>query len=376
VLSWIHDRLELRRLVRWAEREAVALESSERVLLDLFGECSLIYLAESDHFVHEAHVMRRAVLPPLLRMGATAVLEELSAADGRVLQRFLESGDAGALDQVATFGDSSGLRSDRDDRLGGLLRDQGGRYPFAAMKSEHRWSLEALRPFPHDHIGIDLDAVPGAAYRELRLERVPGDSRASEMDRLRAWLAEHPSDLAIVEPLLDGLELVEASHRARSWAEVEAALARREEGMIRRAELALGRGHTRAVVVGHCGHLSRARGVVRLDDRAGPPPRALGVALAEGRRVGAIWMLHAEGTSSHPFADVPTRHGVRRGTVNAALAGVGEAFFLPIRGTEGERLLSTEQLLSWSFGARFRASLAAVADAVVFFRTVTPLRAS
>ncbi|MGE3509314.1 MAG: hypothetical protein AB7N65_10570 [Vicinamibacterales bacterium] len=358
--------------MRWAETSAVPLERAPEVLARCLPDARVVFVAESDHFAHETHLARRALLPYLVDRGARALLEEIAASDGRRIQRYLDTGQPGWLDRVATFGNTAVLRTDRDDRMGGLLATPS--YPFAAMRFEHQRTLDTVAGRGICFVGLDMDALPGGVYEDIDgLSRVAGESRADEIRRLSAIAATRPDQAVALSAHLDGLRFLEACAGAQDWSGIQVAMTEREAGLFGRAAAALAI-HPDAVVLGHVGHLVRAPAAMRmLDVLAGPPPRTLGSRIAERGPVASIWTLHGEGSTAHALAGLPETHALVPGTLNALLSGVGEAFVLPIRGTEGEVLLDDPMICTWQNGGRFEARLARQADAIVFFRRITPL---
>jgi erythromycin esterase-like protein len=420
---------EARRFVRWATANAIQLDpdrpeslAPERfAALDaLLAGKRIVYLAESDHFLHETYVFRRLLLPYLFSRGWRWIGEEIGASDGSRIDAYLATGDERVLDRVATFGYRGAGRTDRDDSATGLLREGAPVYPHAGMKSEQRSLLRAVRELDAGaatgasrprFFGFDIDAIVGGAYEDLaqllgthpedatlrevfaRLERVCGESRRDEIARIEGVLAlvrkrrasleallgadEYDSTVTVLASLRDSLEFVADAFPATDWRVVSDAMARREEAMLRRVRHVLSRlgAGEKLVLQGHAGHLCKRWPAVRpLEMWAGPPPLNLGTALAEehGDEVFSIWMIHGHGRSAQPFSTLPAELSILPGTLNAVLAEVGSCFLLPV--TSGATLLRRERDISWMYNAIIRTRLADQADAVFFVREVGPLR--
>jgi erythromycin esterase-like protein len=180
--------------------------------------------------------------------------------------------------------------------------------------------------------------------------------------------------------LRGGLEFVDATRPAADWPDVAPAIAMREGAMVALARSVLVERHGAGVVLmGHAAHLARdSRSMHLLDTGAGPAADTLGSVLARDHpgRVLSIWLLHGSGEDSQPLRSLPTRYPLVRGTLNEALAELGDSFLLPLT-TPGPlpELLRHEQEIRWIYGAGCRTRLTDQTDAIVFVRHAHPLAA-
>jgi erythromycin esterase-like protein len=433
---WLRRQLEshgpgARRFEAWASANAIHLEPAAVEPVDVerlapldghLADKRIIYLAESDHFIHETHVFRQLLTPYLFSRGWRWIGEELGASDGGRIDQYLATGDESWLDRVAMFGYRDARRTDRDDTPTGLLRDAWGpSYPQAAMKAEQVSRLRKLRRLSEARppgtsrlrfFGFDIDAAVGGGYEDVNgllsphredsrirelasaLERVGGESAGEELARLERVLQhmqEHRPSLeealgagtyeallSSVLSLRDSLKFVAVAHPATDWPTVAEAMAEREEAMfqrVRRVLSRLGPGE-KVILQGHAAHLSKDWPSVRqLSVWAGPPKQNLGTRLLAEYpgQVFSIWMVHGRGRSAQPFTSLPSELHLVPGTLNALLARVGACFLLPTTGV-GAEWLSRERELTWMYNGLLRTPVARQADALFFVRTVGPLR--
>lgn len=106
------------------------------VLDDSLTGKRVVYLGEEDHWVREKTEYRLLLLRYLFSRGWRFVGEELGRSDGVRLDRYLETGDESWLARMATHGYRGALRSDRDDKPTGLLKDSAVRYPTAEFAAD------------------------------------------------------------------------------------------------------------------------------------------------------------------------------------------------------------------------------------------------
>ncbi|WPB75264.1 hypothetical protein KYC5002_40505 [Archangium violaceum] len=433
---WLRRQLEshapgARRFETWASANAVHLDPTAVEPMDVerlaaldghLAHKRIVYLAESDHFLHETHVFRQLLTPYLFSRGWRWIGEELGASDGGRIDQYLATGDESWLDRVATFGYRGARRTDRDDTPTGLLRDAWGpSYPQAAMKAEQVSRLRKLRRMSEDRppgtarlgfFGFDIDASVGGGYEDVdgllsahredprlralvsMLERVGGESAEEELARLERLLqhmrehrpalegvlraGSYDALLSAVLTLRDSLKFVSVAHPATDWAVVTKAMAEREEAMfqrVRRMLSRLGPGE-KLILQGHAAHLSKDWPSVRqFSVWAGPPRHNLGTRLCAEYpgQVFSIWMVHGRGRSAQPFTTLPSELHLVPGTLNALLARVGACFLLPTTGP-GAQWLSRERDLTWMYNGLLRTPVARQADALFFIRDVEPLR--
>ena len=88
-----------------------------------------------------------------------------------------------------------------------------------------------------------------------------------------------------------------------------------------------------------------------------------------------MWMLCGQGRDSGQFASLSRRVASPRGTLNAVLSDVGDAFVLPLY-ADDERaapLRETQSIVSM-YGSQYRCVPTEQLDAIFFVREVSPLR--
>lgn len=405
----------------WAAKRAVHIKDLDAADPDrlapldgLLAGKRLVFLGEADHFVGELLGFRTLLLRYLIGHGFRWIGEELGVCDGLRIDRYLESGDEAWLRRLPSFGCREGTRTDRDDSLASLFGGQD--YPSEAMRWAHAELARRLRhevdgPDRLHWFGMDADNAPGGAYEDVvellaskgpaadtvaqELARVPGESLTQEVERLGAVLTRvdglrealteeiggdtaaqvHRSLLALRE----GLIFVRDSREATDWAQLGAPMARRESTMVTQARSVIAglRADQNVVLLGHAAHLSKdwpsAR---RLNTGAGPPPASLGTQLTRDHpgQVLSVWLLHGSGRDSQPLTSLPREYALAKGSLNEALAQVGECFLLPLGPPETlPELLCGAQDVRWIYGAGCRTRITAQADAVFFVRESTPL---
>ena len=401
-MSWLAGR----RLARWVNEHATPVEiadveSAARADVEalawldpLVAGKRFAFVGEANHFVHEKLGYRLFVTRYLASRGFTVLLEELAWSDGVRIDRYLESGDEACLDRVGTFGYEGDARPDRDDRWTGYLAQAREHYPSAAFKREHVRLLRALRelrPRPSNY-GFDVDYQPGAGYAhlgeldgELRAlaDRVPGESLKAEiarLERLVRALEARPSgaaQLRTARSLRDGHRYTALIKDAPTLESLRPGMAFRESVMHAQADdvVALHPG-ARFIVFAHDLHLARDDARVGSSPGVGPgggQVDSIGTHLAKRHpgQVFTIWMLDFEGRDSQPIAALGNRVRAPRGSLNAALARAGDAFFVPVRGP-----LAARHPVAFMYGSTTDVDLGAQADALYFSRRVSPLQAS
>lgn len=412
--------------VRWARRNAIhfpvgdALASAVPSQLDpvasLLRDKRIVYLGEANHFIREKVDYRLLFLRALHGHGFDTVLEEIAWSDGVWIDRFLRTGDASALEHIGTFGHHAPARDDRDDAPAGILAAHLERQPTRGLAFEGRRFLRALREIgAFRFYGFDVDYDAGAGYEIAlplladarsdaaqalcaRLERVPGETLEEEATRLDDAVAELDRNAG---PLVDelgadvlrtlrhalrscaqGQRYVAASRDVPSYEALAPAMALREAIMEEHVQRVLQeRPDDRLVLLSHDLHLAREDAGIRGPDGVvgpgGGTRPSVGCALAGqyGDDVGVVWMLEGKGHDASPLPGWSGSFESPRGTLNALLSKVGDAFALPTRSSDpGARLLAEE--IDWMSmnGARFRCVVRDQADVLFFVREVSPLR--
>jgi erythromycin esterase-like protein len=385
----------------------------------------VVFLGEEDHWVHEKNDFRILLLRYLISRGWRHVGEELGRSDGLRVDRYLETGDSSHLSGIATYGCRDALRTDRDDRPSGILKESYDRYPVKEFASEQTRLAEALlhlnqtREAGTDRIhffGFDIDALAGGGYRDLeellgseesdndisnireRLKPVPGETVREEISRLKSaatMIADRRRPLMQslgeerylnllhwTETLRDSFEFIFTANPASDMKTLNRAMAFRERVMSRHVSQALEKmkPDDRLVLMGHNRHLSKDMHLIRNKGGAVPGGRrtnSLGAFVNEwtGGSVFSIWMLHDCGLSSQPFSSLGSKYTTVPGSLNAALAEVGEAFLL-LTASDDRRadVLKRPVEIAGIYNIPYRTAIAKQADAIFFKREVSPLR--
>jgi erythromycin esterase-like protein len=405
-----------RAFVRWARERAIPLELGPgtdpevlRPLDPLLAGRRIVFLGESNHFVHEKYAYRLLFLRWLHSRGWRVLGEELGWSDGWRVDRYLATGDEAELERVTAYGYRGCRRSDRDDEPTGVLAGILAHQPEAALRAEQVRFARALRRVGGMRFfGFDVDYEPGAGYevleallgdrfRELGLARVPGESLGEEIARIDRALAASGEPQASdagrsLRTLRESLDYVRMAHPAASYPALRPAMAHRERVMHEHVDHVLARlgGEEKLVLMGHNAHLAKA------DRRIRPPwgLRALRRGVGPGggqvpclgthvcaRRPGevfAVWMLEDRGHDSSPLPGSDRTVHPAPGTLNAALARVGPAAFVLPTVSDQPRsgLLRCEVEVASMYGTRSRLRPVEQADALCFVREVSPLRES
>ncbi|XOV82473.1 MAG: hypothetical protein ACFHXK_16630 [bacterium] len=327
-----------------------------------WGGVQLVFLGETNHFVHEKVDFRLWWLRRLAQGRRLVIGEELGWSDGRRIAAYLSDGDLSHLHAVATFGFKGHLRTDRNDSPTGVFADSLHRYPYALMGAEHTRFYQALRELQavDDYFGFDVDSPPGGAYKDIErrrpaldqagmpedfwggLQRVQGETLDEEVHRLRHLMgvfAGAPGFELIREDLLSLTESLEYTALFKDATDYEAtrpAMAFREQTMKRRLDDVLQHtdSNTLVVLMGHAFHLAKNDHLM-LEQSIGPgggEVSSLGHYLVQerGLEASSIWMVYAAGEDSQPICDLPRRADYPDHTINAALSVYDFPIVLPV----------------------------------------------
>ncbi len=361
----------------------------------------LVFLGETNHFIHEKTEFR---LWWLRRLGAhhrLVVGEELGWSDSRDVARYLADGDEAHLDRLATFGDRSHVRPDRDDWPTGVLRASFDAYPTALFKAEQVRFYRGLRTIPSlRFFGFDIDAA-GTGYADIelnrnaadvnaafwaRLARVPDETLSDEADRLASSIAllPHSGDPKIAEvredlqSMIETLRYTALAHPAADYEALRPAMAYRETTLKRRVD------RMRAsladdevlVLMAHAFHLAKN------DDRiasvgvgpGGDQMRSLGHHLVADLALPAysVWLLYGGGKDSQPFPDLPRIARYPAESLNAQLARRGVPLIVPV--APGAHALAREVGVGHVYNLVVPVHLPSQTDAIFFVPRVTPMQ--
>ncbi|MGE5652853.1 MAG: erythromycin esterase family protein [Bacillota bacterium] len=418
----------------WAKEHAIAFERTDLKntgteaflpLDELLKGKRIVYLGEEDHWVREKNEYRLLLLRYLVSRGWRVIGEELSFFDGLRVNRYLQTGDEPELQRVATYGYRGGIRTDRDDRPTGILKDTWQNYPVQGFAASQMGLARALRELNRGLIesteqmlhfsGFDLDGTFGGGYeeldqllssvvqvalvRELRsaLARSPGETIAQEVERIERvhrQIDANREELVSsfgegwttnlerwMLTLRDGLEFARVANPAADWATLNAAMAQRELAMQRHVVQVLDNmgPEEKLILMGHNRHLAKMSATIKAQGGGAPgggrvPPLGTYLHQRYPGQVFAVWMLNERGRSAQPYTWLSSEYSSAPGSLNSILASVGDAFLLPTVSSDPRaRLLSTEQEIIGLYGVPFRTAVADQADAIFFVREVTPV---
>jgi erythromycin esterase-like protein len=378
---------------------AVAAEDVHRlaVIDAALTNARLVFLGETNHFIHEKTDFRLWWLKRLARHHRLVVGEELGWSDGRDVARYLADGDEMHLDRLATFGDRSHVRTDRDDQPAGVLRASFDAYPTALFKAEQTRFYRELRTMaPVRFFGFDIDAA-GAGYADAeahrgvagidgefwtRLARVPGESWLEEADRLTSLLPRLPATVGELredlQSMIETLRYTALAHPAPDYDALRPAMAYRETTLKRRVERMI---HSLAddevlVLMAHAFHLAKR------DDRikgvgvgpGGDQVSSLGHHLFANTQlqVYSVWLLYGGGHDSQPFPDLPRAASYPVDSLNGHLARRGSASVVPV--APGADALARDVGIGHMYNLVVPVHVPSQADAIFFVPQVTPLQ--
>ena len=370
-------------------------------------QAEFVALGELNHFVHEKSDFRLYLSRYLLSRGYRNFAEELGWSDGVRVDRYYRTGDDHELERLPSFGYSGHMRPDRDDRPSGVLKAPFDAYPVALFRAEQARYYRGFRTAGEHtrHFGFDIDALPGGTYEDIddllaRHEVVPavrqfrralspvkGETPQEEAARLRRTLGplseitsavgeEHACAIAVgLTALADSLDYIAMTYSAATYEALRPGMAFREDAMKRRIEAIEGLCHGPLVLMGHALHLAKDDRPVWFRAGVGPGggwTTSLGHHIAQtlGRRVLSVLFLYGGGEDSQPFKDLPRRASYPPDSLNALLAEFG----IPLFFRTDAAAFDQSSKIGHMYNAIVEAPLRALADAVFFLPSVTPLR--
>lgn len=388
--------------VSWARKAAIPLpdpiEATPALRAFLREELAgkrVLYLGESDHFIHEKVDYRLAFARAARPCGFDWIGEEMGWSDGLRVDDWLHDRPGASLDHVTLFGFRGDERRDRDDSPTGILKQS--RSLATGFAFEHRRLLEGLRELARAQpglrlFGFDVDGAPGGAYVDLAargvggLDRVAGESLGAEIERLTRCIDEagigDPTALTSLTTLRDSLAYVAMAHPAPSWEALRPAMALRERVMHRHVDTVIDQlpAERGLVLWGHDLHLARDDdGITGLEGigPGGGEVESLGqhVARRHPDDLYVVWMVCGRGEDAQPLQGLPCELRPPRQSLNALLARVGGSFLLPVRRNDrGARTLRRAHRLYHLYNAGVTVRPAEQVDALCFIERMTPLR--
>ncbi len=342
---------------------AISLDDPKvEAVVDEVAAARVVYLGETNHFVHEKTDFRLWWLSQLGTRKRLVIGEEIAHLDGEEIDGFLHDGDARHLDRVATFGYNGRKRTDRDDWPPVF---KSSAYPHAGMRYEHERLYAAIRHkgAVERFFGFDVDA-DGAGSAE----RVFGETLDDELMRLEAT-----GDTSRTQ--IDSLRYLQLMAGATEFEQTRAAMAYREDVMKRRVDEVLAATDPAHLIVllAHAFHLAKDDACFGSEAGIGPgggQANSLGHYLTQekGLDTSSVWMLCGEGMGSQPLASLPNKLRYPRRSLNRQLLAELEDVALLRCGPRG--MVGVGNL----YNTVAEVELARQADCVMFFPTVTPLQ--
>ena len=431
----VFGRPSTRRFVQWAREQAAFLDPEGAAAGDIeklsfldeaIQNKRVVFLGESNHFIHEKYGFRLLFLRYLFSRGWRHVGEEMGWSDGARVDRYLADGLEDHLDRVAIYGFHGARRADRDDRPTGILRDSFENYPEAAFRAEQVGFARALRalsegrPAGADRLrffGFDVDALPGGGYEDVeellepvrgdpaveelraRLSRASGETLEQEVERLTRAVSFAEAQRRRLEAVLgperfrrlmqdlgclrDSFDWMRLAHPAQDFDALNVAMAARE-GVMHRTLLHVLSGlgpKDRVVLMSHSLHLTRdSRRIQGFLQGAMPggkrlPPVGDFVHRLLPGEVFSVWMLYDRGRDAQPYRWLSQELTSVPGSLNAALAEIGPAFVLATGSPDPRAgLLRRPMKMVHTSNAVCLAAVAEQTDALYFVREVSPLR--
>ena len=373
----------------WVKEHAVEIDTldwrkadlSRLAVLDKLLEGKrVVYLGEPDHYVREKYDFQLIFIRYLFERGWRHVGMEMGRADGRRIDRFLETGDMESLERVASYGYRGDERANRKDIPKDLTPKKSDRTFVTDIHAEQFWFQKQLRSLneslpagePRLHwFGFDADLRPGGAYVDAEallrpheadplarkilhlLTRPEKEVRSDEIARVRGVLAMLNGDAVGVRKLLgtadaveltrslrclaDGLSFIEAGSKGPNSDEWLPAMASREETMFRQMDDVLGDlpPDAKIILLGGYMHLSKSSDVLQFGAIDEATASAMWPSIGDHvdkklpGEVYSIWMLYDHGRHGVPMRPDPIQEVTSDPrTVEHLLARAGDVFFL------------------------------------------------
>lgn len=383
----------------------------------------IVYLGASDHWISEKYDYRLLLIKYLVGKGWRHIGMEMDVCDGRRVDRYLATGDDTYLKRVALYGYQGGEREDRDDRPQGFPGIENSNFRKGVWKQIQRF-LGELRTVSEDRLpgserlhwfGFDLGLFPSVAYEDAesilsahtsdplvqgltrRMERVEGETRAEEAQRLKDLLSFIERDPGRVITILGETEtkllvrtlrhqaenvlFQEASKNGPSTMDWVKGLMRREQHDIKVLDEIFEElpPDAKVILMGHNLHLNKDSNNIGF----GPiGASALNMWVSVGTHLArrfpgevyAVWMMYDHGrhnsvTSPAALEEVPSNPA----TIEHLLAKAGGVFYLPLGTGDRREDLLHERRQFLQNGTIANGVVADQADALFFVREATAL---
>jgi erythromycin esterase-like protein len=425
------EKISQEQFEKWAAGSAIAipdlnwtkhlkdLESLDKYLV---GK-RIVYLGESDHWVHEKYDYRLFLINYLYQKGWNNIGLEMGGSDGGRVDSYLRTGDSEWLKKVAIYGYQGALRKDRTDVPKGRLKPKSREFPLR-FRNEEMWFASQLREINRANdnrhgqfhfFGFDVDTIPGGGYEDLenllnpyhssaivefrtKIARVSSESVDQEITRLEQaiqFLYARTRDLRneLSEELLskvehtlltlrDSLDFMRVSYSNPPFAELMKAFQKREETMFRESQWILKRlgPDAKVIFMGHDMHLSKSFESLRFAPAGIPHAPVMWPSIGSylnknyPGQVYSFWMLHDHGWHSNfdcPDAGCEIRSSA--GSVGQILDRVGKIFILPIgEHSRGSAFLNTDLTFPTN-GGEYSGNIYQNSDCVFFLSNVNAL---
>ena len=378
------------------------------ILNDALSGADVVFLGETNHFVHEKSDFRLLFARHLLGRGWSGFMEEIGWSDGWRIERYLATGEAHWLERLSLFGHRADSRTDRDDRPTGVFKASFEAYPHGLMSGEHGRFYRGLRAAADSRLryfGVDIDGDPGGAYADIdvltassatltevaawcmRLNRVTGESIKQEIRRLGRARSILPASIetevrsaiaAAIDALIDSLEYVQQTYSARTYEATRPGMAFREQAMKRRyAAARTNMGKTKTILMSHALHLAKNDLLIEGLRGVGPGGgrvASLGHHIVQelGQKAFSIWMIYGGGEDSQPFSDLPRIVDFSADTLNVRLASFNDPPLFLLKGAP-PGVLDAPVSIGQMYNSTFRTPLRQQVDALFYVPRVTPM---
>ncbi len=368
----------------------------------------IVFLGEPDHYIRQKLEYQLLLIRYLQSKGFHHIGIESGPVQGRMLDRYIETGDRIHLEKYGAIEDIS--RPDRDDIfpiLRAVLNSDNGR----RMRDAGMWFLSSLYKISSAatpgterlrFFGFDIEPLPNICYGEIdlllepwqpladvvvlqeRLATVEGESRLEERDRIESILSDVRAEgkkwvgligkerfgelVYLLKVLADSLANLDLAFTdTSSW------LPDREEKILRNLNewLASLSEDEKVVLMAHNLHLARNSEEVRVDTHQLWTMIGTHLSRRYAEEIYGIWMLYDRGRHGR----VSTQRGGELiveeiasdpARVEHLLARAGSVFLLPL-GTADRRAAYLNQRLNFVQNGRSASGVLPKQTDAIFF---------